>query len=232
VTLTEYQASFEEFEEEEEEEKGVFLGENLEEVEEGPDDGEMLVIRRALSGFATQDDLEQKEAIFNTRCTIGGKVCSLIIDGGSCTNVVSKTVVDKLKLELTPHPKPYTIQWLNQGKGIHITSRCLISFSIGKSYKDDIWCDVIPMDACHILLGRPWLFDRSVLHDGRLNTYTLHKDRKKITLTPLKSAQALKPKNNPHMDVFFTTLLKSQHQEYEAFKELILLHQNTSIPTA
>ena len=108
MTLTEYQASFEEFEEEEEDEREVFLGENLEEVEEGPDEGEMLVIRRALSGFATQDDMEQREAIFNTRCTIGGNVCSFIIDGGSCTNVVSKTVVEKLKLELTPHPKPYT----------------------------------------------------------------------------------------------------------------------------
>jgi len=118
VTLTEYQASFEEFEEEEEDEREVFLGENIEEIEAGPDEGEMLVIRRALSGFATQDDMDQREAIFNTRCTIGGKVCSLIIDGGSCTNVVSKTVVEKLKLEVTPHPKPYTIQWLNQGKGI------------------------------------------------------------------------------------------------------------------
>ena len=52
VTLVEYQASFEELEEEEEEEKEVYLGNNMEEVEEGPDEGEMLVIRRALSGFA------------------------------------------------------------------------------------------------------------------------------------------------------------------------------------
>jgi len=61
VTLAEYQASFEELEEEEEEEeeeKEVYLGENMEEVEEGPDEGEMLVIRRALSGIATQDDME------------------------------------------------------------------------------------------------------------------------------------------------------------------------------
>ena len=32
--------------------------ENVEEVKEGPDEGELLVIRRALSGFATQDNLE------------------------------------------------------------------------------------------------------------------------------------------------------------------------------
>jgi len=34
------------------------------------------------------------------------------------------------------------------------------------------------------------------------------------------------------MDVFFTTLLKSQLYEYEAFKECILLQQDTSKPTA
>jgi len=59
------------------------LNEQLEEVEEGPDEGELLVVRRALSGLATQDDFEQKEVIFYTRCTLGEKACSLIIDGGS-----------------------------------------------------------------------------------------------------------------------------------------------------
>ena len=103
---------------------------------------------------------------------MGGKICSLIIDGGSCANVVSQTMVDKLKLMVTPHPKPYTIQWLNQSKGLQITQRYLISLSIGKTYKDEIWCDVVPMDACHVLLGRRWLFYRSVIHDGRKHTYT------------------------------------------------------------
>ena len=89
MALAEYQASFEKLEEEEEEEKEVYLGDNIEEVEEGPDEGEMLVIRRALSGFADQEDMDQREVIFHTRCTIGGKVCSLIIGGGSCANVAS-----------------------------------------------------------------------------------------------------------------------------------------------
>ena len=120
----------------------------------------------ALSGLATQEGNEQIEAIFHTRCTIGGKVCSFIIDGGSCTNVVSKTLVDKLKCMISPHPSPYTIQSLNQWKGIHVSSHCLLSLSIGKNYKDEIWCDVIPMDTCHVLLGRPWFFDRRVMHDG------------------------------------------------------------------
>ena len=118
VSLAEYQTSFDELNEEEEEGMEACLAENVEEVEEGPDEGEILVVRRALSGFATQDDMEQREAIFHTRCTVGGKVCSLIIDGGSCANVAPKTRVDKLKFMVTPHPQPCTIQWLNQGKGM------------------------------------------------------------------------------------------------------------------
>jgi len=90
VTLAEYNASFGEFEKEKEGGgKEVCLNEPIEEVEDVPDEGELLVIRKVLSGLASQRGLEQREAIFHSRCTIGGKVCSLIIDGGSCTNVTS-----------------------------------------------------------------------------------------------------------------------------------------------
>ena len=44
ITLAEYQASFGEFVEEKEEEKEVCLNDFVEEVEEGPDDGELLVL--------------------------------------------------------------------------------------------------------------------------------------------------------------------------------------------
>ena len=141
-------------------------------------------------------------------------------------------MVDKLKLSVTPHPKPYTIQWLNQSKGLQISSRCLLSLNIGKTYKDDIWCDIVPMDACHVLLGCPSLFDRRVMHDGRMNTYTFTKEHKRITLTPLKSTAPSKPKEKPQMDVFLTTLLKSQMHEYEPYREWILLGQEPVLATA
>ena len=49
--------------------------------------------------------------------------------------------------------------------------------------------DIIPMDICHILLGRPWQFDRHVVHDGHANTYTLTKDGVKHKLKPLKEKE-------------------------------------------
>jgi hypothetical protein len=58
------------------------------------------------------------------------------------------------------------------------------NFAIG-SYHDVVECDVVPMQACHILLGRPWQFDKDSMHRGRLNQYSfLHHD-KKIVLHPM-----------------------------------------------
>ena len=128
VTLAECQSICEHLEDlEEEGDKGIFLTENLKEFEEGPNEGEILVVRKALSGLATPENQEQRKAIFHTRCTVGGKICSMIIDGGSYTNIVSKTLVGKLKLPTIPYPSSYTIQWLNQGKCIQISSKYLVS---------------------------------------------------------------------------------------------------------
>jgi hypothetical protein len=68
---------------------------------------ELLVARRALSAQVKEDDMEQqRENIFHTRCHINNKVCSMIIDGGSCTNVASTILVENLSLPTLKHPKP------------------------------------------------------------------------------------------------------------------------------
>ena len=49
------------------------------------------------------------------------------------------------------------------------------------------------MDACHLLLGRPWQFDRKAVHDGYRNTYTFVKDGVRLILGPSKSESSPKP---------------------------------------
>ncbi|KAH9716064.1 Endonuclease [Citrus sinensis] len=49
-----------------------------------------------------------------------------------------------------------------------------------------IWCDVVAIDACHLLLGRPWQYDRNVVHDGKRNTYSFMFNNTKIVLLPNK----------------------------------------------
>ena len=43
-------------------------------------------------------------------------------------------------------------------------------------------------DVCHLLLGRPWQYDRKAIYDGFKNTYTFRKDGHKIVLASLKPA--------------------------------------------
>jgi len=52
------------------------------------DVGELLVIRRALHAQ---------------------EVCELIADGGSCTNIASTTLINKLQLPTKVHPTPYSL---------------------------------------------------------------------------------------------------------------------------
>eukprot|EP00253_Pinus_taeda_P018811 PITA_18811 len=74
--------------------------------------------------------------------------------------------------------------------GLHANQR------IG-TYRDVILCDIMPMDVCHVLLGRPWKFDRKAIHGGRRNTYTIEKDGVKHTLLPVKNdADKELPQNN------------------------------------
>ena len=152
-------------------------------------EGEALVTRRILSAqIKEDDDQQQRENIFHTRCHINNKVCSFIIDGGSCTNVASVLLVEKLQLPTLKHPRPYKLQWLNDSGEVRVQKQVLVSFSIGK-YHDEVLCDVVPMYASHILLGRPWQFDRRANHDGFKNRFSFVKDNKHVTLVPLTPKQ-------------------------------------------
>lgn len=101
-----------------------------------------------------EEDDWSRHIYFHTRCTSHGKICDIVIDGVSCENVVSSTMVDKVKLSVEVHSNPYKLTWLRNGNDVKVMKRCLVEFSSGKKYHDKVWCDVIPMDAFHMLLGR------------------------------------------------------------------------------
>ncbi|XP_052885327.1 uncharacterized protein LOC128293823 [Gossypium arboreum] len=122
-----------------------------------------LVVRRMLNIQLKDDHDLQRSTIFHSRCLIKGTLCSSIIDSGSCANVVSNYLVDSLAFPCSKHPTPYHFQWLNEGSEVRVVKQCLITFKLG-TYIDDVWCDVVPMHAAHLLLGRPWQYDRDVIH--------------------------------------------------------------------
>jgi hypothetical protein len=109
----------------------------------------------------------------------------VIIDSECTDNLVSTKMVEKLKLEMNSHMNPYKVSWLQKGHQVMVSRQCKVEFKIG-SYKDEILCDVIPMDVCHVLLGRSWKYDMNVIHDGRKNTYTLEKNGCKNMFLPIE----------------------------------------------
>ncbi|KAI9174135.1 hypothetical protein LWI28_012455 [Acer negundo] len=156
------------------------------------DTGTMLMVRRTCLAPRTGEGEWLRNNIFQSTCTILGKVCRFVIDGGSCENIVSVEAVRKLGVTTEKHPKPYRLAWLQKGGEVTVSQRALISFSMGTNYKDQMWCDVVDMDACHLLLGRPWQYDRKVYHDGFKNTYSFVFHEKKIVLLPSKPSEKIK----------------------------------------
>jgi len=110
-----------------EEEKNVESISEESDSEKGEDafahEGELLMVRRCLHSQPSPQHESQRENIFHTRCKISENVCPLIIDTGSCCNCCSARMVDELKLELLPHPKPYKLHWIKDGRTLMLKTK-------------------------------------------------------------------------------------------------------------
>jgi len=120
---------------------------------ESSEEGDFLMVRRLLGGQSCDLSQSQRENIFHTRYKILDETCSLIVDSGSCCNCCSTRLVSKLNLNIIPRPKPYKLQWFNEQEEMIVNQQVTVHFSIG-TYKDEVICDIVPMEAGHILLGR------------------------------------------------------------------------------
>lgn len=77
--------------------------------------------------------------------------------------------MDYLDIPNQPHEAPYSFGWVKKGPQVRVTQACKVPLSIGKHYKQEVLCDILDMNACHILLGRPWEFDNNVTNKGKDN---------------------------------------------------------------
>jgi hypothetical protein len=119
---------------------------------------------------------------FRRTCLLGGKVAKLVIDPISGVNIVSEEAVRKLGLETKRHPNPYQLEWLTKGDEVRVSKYCKVPFSMGTKYIDQVWCDVVDMTMCHLLLGKPWQDDKAAIYDKTKNTYSFMLGKTKLTL--------------------------------------------------
>ncbi|KAI5312345.1 hypothetical protein L3X38_041518 [Prunus dulcis] len=68
------------------------------------------------------------------------------------------------------------------GPSVHVTKVWKVLMSIGKHYKCEVLCDIINMDASHILMGRPWQFDTNATNKGHHNVDVFNWGSHKIAM--------------------------------------------------
>jgi hypothetical protein len=142
------------------------------------------LLLRVLSAQVDTSEKFQRHNLFQIFFVIKDCRVRTIIDGGSCNNLVSADFMVKISLTTHLHTHPYYIQWLNNSGKAKVAHTARVHFSIG-IYHDYVDCNVVPMQACSLLLGHPWEFDTDAIHHGRSNKYTLVHNGKKINLLPL-----------------------------------------------
>nr|GEW85765.1 hypothetical protein [Tanacetum cinerariifolium] len=77
--------------------------------------GVNLMVRRSCLTPQDVGDNWLKHNIFQSTCTILGKVCTFVVDPRSRDNLIAEEAVQKLGLKTKNRPKPYKIHWLKKG---------------------------------------------------------------------------------------------------------------------
>lgn len=152
--------------------------------------GHTIAVTKALSVQLKEEEKAQRFNLFHTQAKVNDKLVRVIIDGGSCHNLASKEMCEKLGLAMIKHPHPYHVQWLSDCGDVKVQYMVKVTFSI-QDYTDTVECDVVPMTVCHLLLGRPWQFDRHAIHDGYDNTYAFKWKERGVKLLPMTPNQII-----------------------------------------
>ncbi|RDX80875.1 hypothetical protein CR513_38509, partial [Mucuna pruriens] len=160
-------------------------------------EGDLLMVRRLMGSQVLEEAKTQRENIFHSRCHVLGNLCSVIINGSSCVNVASERFV-------------------------MVDRQVEVSLTIGK-YEDKVLCDVVPMKATHLLLGRPWQYDRKVIHDGVTNKFTFVHMDESLYLQKLlrKVRKKMREKRKKDREVILREIEKVREKQVRKIKEPI-----------
>ncbi|WVZ97710.1 hypothetical protein U9M48_043224 [Paspalum notatum var. saurae] len=163
-----------------------------EEVHVDPSDAdryESLVVQRVLSTQVAQPENNQRHTLFHTKGVVQERSIRIIIDSGSCNNLASTALVEKLSLPIRKHPNPYHIQWLNDGGKIRVTRsgqkiiihpmtpEQIVQDDLARAAKTTKQLDPSPSVNSEIKLNAPVLLatraDFADLYDAHLPCYAL-----------------------------------------------------------
>lgn len=93
-----------------------------------------------------------------------------------------------------------------------VTSLCLVKFTLGGNVDSEALCDVITIEACRILVSRPWLYDNDMIHRTRANTYSFQRDHENYTLHPHREEDTSSSKHNKVNGFLTATKFETESQ--------------------
>jgi hypothetical protein len=88
---------------------------------------------------------------------VKGAPLHFIVNSCSQKNLISAKVFN---------PQPYTIDWLRQGRDLHVIQQCRLPYDI-KPFKDEVLCDIYPLEIFDVILGQPYLWKHHVVYESR-----------------------------------------------------------------
>ena len=113
-----------------------------------------------------REEQEEGEHLFQSQMWVSGVLLHFIVDNGRKKNLSLAKVVKLLKLLTMPHPKPYKIGCLSQGRDLHLNQQCRLPYTI-KPFKDEMLCDIDPLEVSDFLLGQQYMWKHHVVYESR-----------------------------------------------------------------
>lgn len=109
--------------------------------------------------------LDEGKCLFHSQMWVKGTPLHFIVDSKSQKNLISIKVIKRLKLPTVSYPQPYTIDWLSHGWDIRVSQQCHVSYNI-KPFKDEVLCDLDPLEDCDVLLGQYYMWKWHVVYES------------------------------------------------------------------
>ena len=117
---------------------------------------------------------------------VKGTLLHFIVYSGIQKNMILVEFFKRLDLETSPHPQPYTIGWLHQVRDLLVNQQCHLPYDI-KPFKDEVLCDISPLEACDVLLGQPYLWKCHVVYESRPCNFIITLGRQLCRITEVVS---------------------------------------------
>ncbi|GJS54905.1 reverse transcriptase domain-containing protein [Tanacetum coccineum] len=130
-----------------------------------PDHGEALVIQRVLN-VAVSKSVDDNSLLCNNIFKTKGKICDMIIDGGSCENVISTYMVEKLGMKTKDHPEPYQLTWLKKGTLLRSVNVVLCSFLLTQAEGSNLFMKKTDFEG--LMKTSPYVFAHVVVEENQI----------------------------------------------------------------